>query len=417
MPYPRRARRLLPVFFLLLVPAVLLAQEAGIDERFQQAREAAFAERYEEARRICRSILEEAPDYHEVRVLMGRTYAWEERFAEAREIFQEVLERDPRNRGAFGALADVAYWSGDFGEAARLTGRALDFHPGAPELMDRRIRILVAMKRYREAGLLFSRLQRSAPGYDELDGLREMVGSYRFINGLRAAWGYDRYSDLYDPSHEAFLQYRRTTGMGPVIGRLRLQRRFGENGLQGEVDWYPVFGEGFYAYLSYAYSGSRLYPEHRAGLEVYHRLPLSMEVSLGARQLVFAGGESVTLLTGSLSAYAGSYYLSLKPYVVPRSSGVDRSAVLLVRRYLGGPDSYLWISGSMGVSPTERTYQRVEADIFSLESWGAAAGLRRYIGSSVSLELSVEYERQERLDMPGSFLDILTLNTQFGYRF
>ncbi|MDZ7773956.1 MAG: YaiO family outer membrane beta-barrel protein [Balneolaceae bacterium] len=412
-----RLRLVLLLPFLLLLPIALPAQQAGVDERFRQAREAAYAERYEEARRLCLGILDEVPDYHEVRILLGRTYAWEGRFGEARKHLEEVLVRAPRNRDALLALVNVAYWSGNHAEAARAAARALVYHPLDPELMDRRIRALTATQRYREAGLVYTRLQRTSPGYGELKELRDMVSSHRYMNSVRASWSYDHYSAVFGPSQNLFLQYRRETGMGPVLGRLRMQRRFGENGLQGEVDWYPVFGEGFYAYLSYAWSGSPLYPEHRAGVELYHRLPLSLELSLGARHLILVGGEEVTLLTGSLAGYFGSWYLSFKPFVIPGSGALDGSAVLMARRYLGTPDSYLWLSGSMGVSPSERTFQQVEAGIFRLQSWGAGAGLRHELGDAVSAELSVNYERQERLNAPDRYLDILTFNVQLGYRF
>lgn len=51
----------------------------SIDQQFNRAREAAFNENYGIARAIARRILMRTPDYHDVRILIGRTYAWGEK--------------------------------------------------------------------------------------------------------------------------------------------------------------------------------------------------------------------------------------------------------------------------------------------------------------------------------------------------
>jgi len=77
------------------------------DQFFQLAQEKSTANKDEEARTVCRKLLRNGSNFHDVRTLLGRTYAWEERYDEARAAFNEVIRRSPNYPGAQIALVDV----------------------------------------------------------------------------------------------------------------------------------------------------------------------------------------------------------------------------------------------------------------------------------------------------------------------
>ena len=97
---------------LATIPAATLAAEgANVDELFEQARELGFAGQRQEARDICTRILERSPDYHDVRVFLGRLYAWDKMYKPARSAFRRVLDARPDHLDARLALIDVQQWS------------------------------------------------------------------------------------------------------------------------------------------------------------------------------------------------------------------------------------------------------------------------------------------------------------------
>jgi hypothetical protein len=97
--------------FVLGVPLLLLhywKQKTAFD----RARRLAFSGAYEPARLLCRKVLAGSSNYHDVRVLYGRTFAWEKNHKEAVEAFAVVLRRKPEYEGAYLAWIDAATWAG-----------------------------------------------------------------------------------------------------------------------------------------------------------------------------------------------------------------------------------------------------------------------------------------------------------------
>src|SRR5688572_9419692 len=89
------------IIFLLILHLLASAQESwrtlSSDDIFLQAREKAFNGKREEARQMLRYALEKSPDYHDIRILLGRTYAWDAQREEARKEFRMVLSKSPEH--------------------------------------------------------------------------------------------------------------------------------------------------------------------------------------------------------------------------------------------------------------------------------------------------------------------------------
>jgi YaiO family outer membrane protein len=116
------------------------------------------------------------------------------------------------------------------------------------------------------------------------------------------------------------------------------------------VDAYPHLSRRSYAYLNLGYSGASVFPAWRFGGEVYESLPHAIETSAGVRQLRF-GGAPVTLWTGSVGAYCGNYWFSLRPFIRDKPTGSSASAGLTTRRYFADADNYVGASVSYGSTP------------------------------------------------------------------
>ena len=127
-----------------------------------------------------------------------------------------------------------------------------------------------------------------------------------------------------------------------MIVRANYANRFREDTAQYEIDAYPRLAKGLYAYVNYGYSSHRFFPKNRVGGELYANLPHGVELSGGFRWLQFESSE-VTIYTGTIAKYQGNYWISLRPYITPKSEGTSQSYNLTVRRYFGGPDNYLGV--------------------------------------------------------------------------
>ncbi len=423
-PMPAPFRGALVVFLiggsLLVMTLPLAAQEEGepVDELFQRARQEAFAEEYEEARRLCRLVLERTPDYHDVRILLARTWAWEEHYEKARTELKKVLSASPRYRDALSALGDVEFWSENYRTVTALMEEALGYYPTEADFLVRKIRAHLALMEYREVSALVSRLEQLYPSHSQLAELRERADDRLRRNRVTASYGFEHYPETFGHVHTASLSLERNFPLGSLAGSLEYLDRTRGSGIQMQITAYPVIYSGFYAYLNYGYSGSGVFPEHRAGGELYHRLPHAFEISLGVRYLKFPpSGESVVVYTGSVSRYFQSYYLRLNAYLTPRSNGSARSLSLTLRRYLSSPDHYLYLRGSWGVTPRERTYQAVSAEVFLLESRGLAGGVRTALSEWLTLTVAAEYDYRELLFRPGSFAGNVRIESGLEVRF
>ena len=171
--------------------------------------------------------------------------------------------------------------------------------------------------------------------------------------GIAADASYVSFSGDTDPWRLASVALTRRTAAGSFIARVNYANRFATDGVQVEADAYPRLNKTVYLYLNAGYSSATVFPEWRAGGEVFTSLPNAWEASLGFRQLRF-GGAPVTLITGAVGKYIGNYWLSLRPYLRSKDSGLSASAGLTARRYFEDGDHWVGAAASYGSSPTDR---------------------------------------------------------------
>lgn len=181
-------------------------------------------------------------------------------------------------------------------------------------------------------------------------------------------------------------------GFGSVIIRVNRADRFGQDGIQYELDAYPKIAKGMYAYLSVAYSEDALFPDYRIGAQIYKSLPQGWEVSLGVRYLAF--DESTTIYTGSIGRYWSNFYATLTPYVVPDEiDGTSASGALEVRYYRSSGDDYWGFRGSYGSAPDVDTLLQITNQ---LDNWSLGIERQFPLGKTGTfLGLKINYNDRE----------------------
>ncbi|HLL84251.1 MAG TPA: YaiO family outer membrane beta-barrel protein, partial [Longimicrobium sp.] len=144
-------------------------------------------------------------------------------------------------------------------------------------------------------------------------------------------------------------------------------------------------------YLNAGYSPSEIFPGFRYGGELYGGFGRGGEASLGARRLEFED-EGVTILTGSLGAYVGSYYFSARPYLTPLEDETSRSVTVLARRYLADGESHVTVSAGAGTSPTESP---LEFELRRASSYRAGVYGKLPLNARLGVRWSAGFEREE----------------------
>ena len=211
-------------------------------------------------------------------------------------------------------------------------------------------------------------------------------------NRFAVEYGYTAFQDdATDPWHQATAELAVRTRGGTWVGRTSWADRFGETGVQLEADAYPRLSPRTYLYLNAGWSDAVIFPRWRAGAELYGSMRGGWELSGGARRLWFSD-TGVTLLTGSVGRYAGSYYLSARPYVTPRDGDTGVSGSLLVRRYFGAPDSHATLVVGAGSTPSEAP---LEFEVERLTSQRVTLYGRHPLARRLGVRWSAGWEREE----------------------
>jgi YaiO family outer membrane protein len=322
-------------------------------QSYQDARNLALSGERAKARQLCRTILAKGFD-SDVALLLGRTYAWDGKYDSTRIVLNEVLARNPNNIEALDAFADVEYWSENYTKAIEYCNLALKKNPKDEDILFKKAKILHSSEKYEEAVVSLEELI-SIDGSNA--GALKKLQEFRLDvmkNRIRLNYTIDHFDKSFnrDPWQVVALSYGRKTKLGTVIARVNMAKRFGDTGFQYEMDAYPKISENNYGYLNYGFSQSTAFPENRLGVEWYHNFPKSFEGSAGMRTLFFSSSD-VTIYTASLGKYFSNYWISLRSYITPGSTGTSVSGQLQMRRYFSDPENYVGLRLGYGVSPDD----------------------------------------------------------------
>jgi YaiO family outer membrane protein len=376
------------------------AQQVDVDELFRRALRLGREGRFDEARRICLSILEQTPEYHDVRVYLGRLHLWQQDYAAGRRELQAVLKQVPDHSDALNAMIDAELWSGNPEAALEYCDRGLAIHAENQDFLWKKTRILFQRKDYQAAADTLRRLLSINP--EHADALRMEPVIQSSVRLLEFSQTYrldllDRKTQDLEPWHFFSLDAAYHAGFGPLIGRVNFASRdYGAGrteGIQFELDSYPVFSERFYAYLNAGYSEDEIFPRYRLGGELYANLPQAFELSAGLRYLEFEDAR-VTIYTGTLGKYHKDWWFSFRPSYSSDTVGSGFSGLLWVRRYFSSSDEYIGLLAGLGNSPIELNFLE---NIERYSSYQIGLEFKKPLSGVLLFRGHVRYEREEYL--------------------
>lgn len=104
------------------------------DQSFMVARDLAFDKKYKNARLLCDYILNELPNYADVRTLKGRTYAWEGDYEHAEKELLNVIKRSPFYEDSYLAIMDLYWWSNQDEKSIGISKKAIENRIENPDI-------------------------------------------------------------------------------------------------------------------------------------------------------------------------------------------------------------------------------------------------------------------------------------------
>jgi YaiO family outer membrane protein len=316
-----------------LLCGLCAAEMSAQDDVIARARAEAGAGRRTEGIALLKSHLEVTPGDVDARLVYGLILSWDQQYDEARLALNAVLAQAPDYLDARVALMNVEWWSGRTEVAREIVHAILAKDPGNTQ-----------------ARLVKQRLDaRHRPWSVEVMMTR------------------DAFDDDREPWTETGLSLGRETPVGPIFVRGRQAQRFGLEDQQADIEFYPTFRAGTYAFVGVGFGKDELlYPEHYFYFDLYQSIGRGFEVSGGYRNLGFA--ETTRIYLGTLTKYSGNWMLTGKALVVPDPlAGESWSYHFNVRRYFGGAGtSYYGFGYGHGFSREEPRdagdLTRVDAD-------------------------------------------------------
>ena len=371
----RPARGTAALAAVVLLSASLAAQDSVI----ARARAAAEAGRRAEGIALLEQHLAALPADVDARLVYGLILSWDGKYDAARIALREVLAQAPDYLDARVALMNVEWWSGRLDEARELNRGVLARDPGNAQ-----------------ARLVQQRLEART---------RPWSAGMSYVN--------DTFSgDEREPWHEVSLRFGRETPVGPFILRGSGAQRFGLSDQQVDLEFYPLFRAGTYAFVALGLaSGDGLYPDHRSGFELYQVIGRGFEVSGGFRYLAF--DEATTMYLGTLTKYVGNWMMTAKAQMADDQSGPAWSYHASARRYFGASGtSFVGAGYSHGFTREE---PRGQGDLLRLDADTVRGQAEVELRDRARLSLHLSGSRQERAG--GGLLWQTTAGTEFIVRF
>ena len=392
------------LFLLFGLPKISLGQKsisAQPDSFFLVARDLAIQGEYQQARKICFSILDNFPDYHDVRVLIGRSFAWEQKFDSARIHLMQVVQNDNDFIDAHLALLDVEIWSRNLPAALEKINFILQNHPENLDYRLKKAQVLFKMGDDVKAKTQLNYILSKDKQHKAAKNLLLQLEHKQHYNFLSLDYSLETFQKPYVKNlHLTSLEYsmvlKKTTFIaGFHTGFSNINNL---SGSQIQLQAYPVINNKMYAFLNYSYGFKSIFPKNRAAFELYRELTNAFEVSGGVRYLQFGEDTAKTniyIITGSISKYQGNYWFSIRPYLSPKTFGISQAVSLEMRRYFKDSKNYLFTLVSYGNTPDDPANNINNLEKFQLTAASFKIGYQDYLSKRLLFQIKAGLSVQE----------------------
>jgi YaiO family outer membrane protein len=343
------------LLILILISSIKSYGQLNTDSLFNKAVEFARLKKYDSSIVLSKRILETKENRVDVLTFLASVYAWSNNYSEAKNYIEKAMEADGRDLQIFPVWLNILQWNKEYQKL--LT--ACDYaetrgYPDKFNLINKRISAYKGLNRYKDAYLfLDDSLKRYYPSFSDFYDLKQDLYLSTKRNGFTFNYSLNAFDSI-APQHLYYFEYSRKFKGFSATARINYADRFGKTGAQAEIDMYTKLGSRWYLYLNYGYGFEKsLFPEHRAGAEVYFPLFRVLDASIGGRFLKFENSQ-LFIATASLSRYTKRSWYGLRSFISFKESGTSVSLIGSYRLYSQNRFNYWGVELSYGTSPDDR---------------------------------------------------------------
>lgn len=336
--------------FILL--SLLLTAEAfaQLDGLYQRARIQAHQGKYEEADLLLRSLLREEPSHYDALFLQALITAWDGEYMPALRQLNTLMHQQGATRELVEAITRINYWAGEHHKAVIEAENGLELYPDNTTLMYLRARAQAAEQNYDAAIDGLQELLRLAPTNEEALALLKLLEVQRLKNTVGIEYMHAQFSNSFSPWHQVTASYSRKVPSALLVGRIKYASMFDQQGIQAEIDAYPVLNDKTYAYLNAGVSDASILPAFRWGAELYREIDQKWEASAGMRGLYFENAP-VHVYTAQLGHYFPTYWISARGLLTTLEDNQHMGGLLTLRRFIEHEDRYVSLYLGSGATP------------------------------------------------------------------
>lgn len=404
------------LFFIFCIVCMQSFAQKTAEAKFTEARRLAFDNKdYPAAITLAKSAHEQAPEYTDIAVFLGRLYTWSDKPDSARYYFNKAIAQKPEFEDAYVGYADMEYWGKQYDSALLVLQQGLLYHPSSVPLLIRKAKVLNEEREFNEAIIVVDTILKIEKGNTEARNLAARIRDNISKNRIGIKYDYVSFDKQFpDPWHLMSLDYTRQTKAGAFTARLNYANRFNTSGLQYEVEAYPIFSKTFYGYINLGYSQDvGVFPKWRSGASLYINLPKAFETEIGLRYLYF--NTDVFVYTLYVGKYVNSFLFGARTFLTPNSTSIAQSYSALARYYFGGIDDYIGFNLGAGISPDDRRVNIQLNSIYKLRTYTGELTFRHSIRKLNVIVANVSLTNQEYL--PATIGNQLQLGVGYIRRF
>lgn len=393
------------ILILFLVLGFELVAQVGAggpltpEETFSRVRMLAEDNRLDEAESLAYQLLEDIPDYNDVRIYLALIHGRKGEYATGLALVGSVLTESPASWDALRARSRLLYWSEDWSSLLEASTEALEYLPGDPDLLYMQAIAQFKLDQPRAALEIIDGLLADTPGNEAAQQLRAQI-----MDGLPAPELFTRY--MFDHFRQPYNRRWHMLTLGgnyPIApGTISPYFNMGHFISEGEpflsttafqlnADAYLDITAKNYMLLGYGIGTGTYLPRHRAILHLWQALPAGWSVSAGARYFYF--DQHYLFYALGVDKYLGNYWFDLKNYIFNKSYGISVSSYLTVRRYLANKYNYLSLTVGYGTSPDEPI--TVVADLQRLNAFSVRAEIMKQVSDRTRIGAGIGYSYEE----------------------
>lgn len=383
----------------MLLSLSLNAQN-GVDSLYEAGKVAAKAGNYDTAKEKLEDFLRVRSGDYDATVLLARVYYWQGKPLKALEIVESILNQASNDSETQLFLLDLLL-------ATKQEERLLAYFMTLPSAMQKkpafqfcRIKAWYQLERHEEALTALQSYLVSFPENQQARQLEQQLIRLLAKQAILLDLDFSSFNVPLDNWYSLAIGYENRLKQGPLQFRLHSAQRFQQTAFQLESDFYPTLNNKTTAYFGLGISNNTLFPGFRLGAELYRSLPSAWEVSAGLRYLSFRNNP-LTTYTFSTTKYIGSYYINLRPFIIPFQGSVYLTSSLSARRYFKDVRHYLGLAVAVGNSPdmdfrlNDPNIEALNPDLYLLDAFSLRLDYQKPFGNRFVAKPFLEYRNEE----------------------